>query len=700
MSGFLHQVGTFEARILQQTAPLGTSGRIHALRLRRRFQQPLSTRTQSSAAASAVLEKDLETPSITSIQNEVRNKMRESFKAPVGSNGGGEAGLTINGQPIDTIEFTPHSDPSPTHPPLYRPSKLSKDRRHDQFFYDYSKLLQRDYSTPEERENMTIDPQLIASEIQKAIETADPLTALIVISKLTTLPSGALIEVSEEQFTQLLKMMDPEYFFAPYIRFDKHVTARNPFYDSFFQSWDAVDHPRTVFLRLMTRLIRARQASGRPISSADYNHTLHIRRVLGDVQEGPLKYMQKFSTLDTKSYNDIMGALVNGGIWAQSEQKLRKQITSRYWPRNDEDKKREQVNKGRVVYVFEEMSRRGVQPNEETMCLLMATFAREADTDGIKQIMESAWGINIYKFLALGEEGIGHDFALDSPMRPTGRLLETLAHVFGTNQDIPLALRLMDFVSRRYGLPIPLSAWEEILERTYTLSVYKKKDTPSPHSTSKEHPRKALPPTAVENLWRTMTSAPYNVSPNIHMYDKIIRSQIARQRFGRAEQLMEEGRALHKQKIKAYRKLLHQWNRVQRGPDKVGEKERRALDQAIWTAKMEHHRSRQYIRAWVKKLIYRRSANGYDINPELAQSSMSGVVERWELFLPKKVEYKVMTGFVSLKPDTRAANAERVRGFLGLHNLAAKEERGQMGKEEAKMTDEEWESLNAENDEL
>ena len=253
------------------------------------------------------------------------------------------------------------------------------------------------------------------------------------------------------------------------------------------------------------------------------------------------------------------------------------------------------------------------------MCLLMTVFAREGDMEGIKQIFDTAWGINIYKFLALGEEGIGRDFSHDDAMRPTGRLLTTIAHIFGTNQDIPLALRLMDFVSRRYDLPIPLQAWEEILERTYTLSTYKK--ALREHSTSPEHPRKPLPKSAVQSLWRTMTSEPYNVQPNIHMYDKIIRSLISKQRFGVAEEMMEEGRTVHKSNVALHRKWLKKWadnvKNSHSGSSRTSVStsantaQRIQDDHNLWLASMRVHRSRQYIRQWVRGLIYRSGKQEY-----------------------------------------------------------------------------------------
>lgn len=672
MTGFLAQLGIREARVLASSAPLGTSGRIHAVRLRRLFQQPepatsIRGRRQQStiAEAEAILEKKEATDSdIGGLQDSIRHKLRALHLAPEDSNAGNEE-LTINGEPLDIAQFTPNSTQKPKHPPLYRPSKLkAAEERYDQFFYDYSHLLRRSPEPdPDAPPPPPTDPVTIAAEVDKILQTGNHHIAIVAIGRLASLPADALSEIQPEQFTALLKLMDPSYFFASHIRFDRSIPTRSPFYIEFFTDATDFHHPRNVFLRLLSKILKARKASGWPLTQEDHKFEISTRRVLGDVDKTPLNVllharMRTFpSTIE--AFNALLSTLVSGGVWASAAHRHKKQITSRFWPRNDEDVKEEQVNKGRAAYIFQKLTERGIPPNEETMCHMMTIFAREGDMDGVKQIFEATWGVNIYKFLALGEEGIGRDFDHDSPVRPTVRLLETIAHVFGTNQDIPLALRLMDFISRRYNLDIPLAAWEELIERTYTLSTYKKADRS--HSTSEEHPRKPLPQTSVYSLWKTMTAPPYNVQPNMPMYDKVIRSLIAKQRFGKAEELMEEGRVVHKSNVKSHRKALKSSAFQIANPGRTTPEKRILADHATWLSNMEMHRSRQFVRGWVKKLIWEADRNEWQKyeNGEY----MAGVVERWKLFLPKTVEYEVPTGRVKLRHDGLKENKERVQGF-------------------------------------
>ena len=641
------------------------------MRLRRLFQQPepaasIGGRRQQStiAEAEAILEKKEATDlDIGGLQDSIRHKLRALHLAPEGSNAGNEE-LTINGEPLDIAQFTPHSTHKPKHPPLYRPSKLkTAEERYDQFFYDYSHLLRRSPEPDPDATPPPTDPVTIAAEVDKILQTGNQHIAIVAIGRLASLPAEALSEIQPEQFTALLKLMDPSYFFASHIRFDRSIPTRSPFYIEFFTDATDFHHPRNVFLRLLSKILKARKASGWPLTQEDHKFEISTRRVLGDVDKTPLNVllharMRTFpSTIE--AFNALLSTLVSGGVWASAAHRHKRQITSRFWPRNDEDVKEEQVNKGRAAYIFQKLTERGIPPNEETMCHMMTIFAREGDMDGVKQIFEATWGVNIYKFLALGEEGIGRDFDHDSPVRPTVRLLETIAHVFGTNQDIPLALRLMDFISRRYNLDIPLAAWEELIERTYTLSTYKKADRS--HSTSEEHPRKPLPQTSVYSLWRTMTAPPYNVQPNMPMYDKVIRSLIAKQRFGKAEELMEEGRVVHKSNVRSHRKALKTSAFQIANPGRTTPAKRILADHATWLSNMEMHRSRQFVRGWVKKLIWEADRNEWQKyeNGEY----MAGVVERWKLFLPKTVEYEVPTGRVKLRHDGLKENKERVQGF-------------------------------------
>lgn len=662
MTGLLSRIGTVEARIFATPCPLGTSGRIYAQRLRRQFQQ--STRSESTvAAAAAILDEELSQASFDKAKQHAHNAFIGDA-AP--ASGRLDPDYTINGLPLNIARFIPNYGQKSDKPSLYKPTKQVSFRIYDQFFFNYKSLKRQfDPDAPSDYDNYC-DPNRIQAEVDRVLQSEDPHIALLAIARLSYLPSFGLVGITQQKFSELLKMADIEYFFGKHSDFDKYVPDRSPFYVRLRDA--TLPSERSPIFRLrgmLFKLFAKRQSCGAPLQLSDFKYVFSLWNIFGFATiEQPILDMMKRSGVkpDAELFNLRMNALVNEGVWSR-EHRYEKMITRIYWPLTDEKRQNEQVNRSKVSALFQEMMRSGVVATEETMCLMLTVFAREGDMDAVKHVLDSVWGINLYKFLALGEEGIGKDFADDSPIRPTGRLIETIAHVFGTNQDVALALRLMDFLSRRYELEIPLEAWEEILERAFILSTWKKPDRI--HSTSEKHPRKQLPKDAAENLWNTMTGPPYNVQPNMKMYDWIITSLIKRQAVVRAENLMEEGRVLHKQNVAKFVELMRAWrySKERHVPYyyKFSEATQQIrLEHEIWQAKMAMHRSRQYIREWVRDLIECRRWSEYNL---LSGDNMTGVIRNWKLYLPKKVKYQTTTGTVQLNTNAHQVNDFRVKDF-------------------------------------
>jgi hypothetical protein len=115
----------------------------------------------------------------------------------------------------------------------------------------------------------------------------------------------------------------------------------------------------------------------------------------------------------------------------------------------------------------------GVPGNEETFRLLITAMGREGDLDSIANILKRVWQIDVEALLAADETSVpsARSYPEDSPFYPSNKLLFTLAHAYGTNNNIPLALRLVDYVSSQYSLPIPIEVWNELFQWTYVLSL-------------------------------------------------------------------------------------------------------------------------------------------------------------------------------------------------------------------------------------
>jgi len=298
----------------------------------------------------------------------------------------------------------------------------------------------------------------------------------------------------------------------------------------------------------------------------------------------------------------------------------------------------------------------GVPGNEETFCLMITAMGREGDLDSIANILKRVWQIDVGALLAADETSVPspRSYPEDSPFYPSNKLLFTLAHAYGTNDNIPLALRLVDYVSGQYSLPIPIEVWNELFQWTYVLSltprVLKRKWVPVQHG--KEAGR--LPPQAVSSFWDTMISQPYNAKPTLDMYSRFMSSLAYRQRFGEMQLRMEEGRALHRAAVREYtrsRAVFHSTRR--KSPTWL--RDQRARDLAY--ARLRLAINRQHIRKWVRLLIHHGSRSLYDT--EWATHELPKVIKNWMLFLPRVVKYPIRSGDVRLYAQSRCLHRKR-----------------------------------------
>ena len=125
-----------------------------------------------------------------------------------------------------------------------------------------------------------------------------------------------------------------------------------------------------------------------------------------------------------------------------------------------------------IVLLFDRMIGHGLLGNETTFVLMMTAMGREGDMKGVQAILKKVWSIDAEKIVSDDDPSseIAELYPEGSPLRPTNSLLFTVAHIFGSNNDIPAALSLVDHVSRQYSLRIPRKVWSHLLEWPFVLS--------------------------------------------------------------------------------------------------------------------------------------------------------------------------------------------------------------------------------------
>lgn len=166
----------------------------------------------------------------------------------------------------------------------------------------------------------------------------------------------------------------------------------------------------------------------------------------------------------------------------------------------------------KVLTVFRKLVAAGVQGDEATFTNVMVGMSREGDLSGVKSILKSVWNVDVDMLSAYDEEEIeGPTFYQEgSPLRPSSRLLFTIAHVFGSNNQAAAAFGLIDYVSRNYNLPIAPAVWRELCVWTRVLS-----SRPTPTRLRQGNAEGQIFWKVFENLWQIMTDEPHNLVPDV-----------------------------------------------------------------------------------------------------------------------------------------------------------------------------------------
>ncbi|KAK0637415.1 mitochondrial ATPase expression-domain-containing protein [Bombardia bombarda] len=291
-----------------------------------------------------------------------------------------------------------------------------------------------------------------------------------------------------------------------------------------------------------------------------------------------------------------------------------------------------------IIKLYHMMRIKSGLAEERILCALMIPLARTGSmTDIEDMILRPFYHINVDR-LRNGEINFGRSFRRDSPMYPTERFLETLIIAYCANAEIGTAMKVVDFVSRWYNVPISDRLWFRILEWAYVQSSH-------PAVTEWKlsmFPNKVLTGEAVQMVWDTMTSEPYNVQPGFDQYIILIKSLLGRNLLREAleETLMLEPylKFLREEVEAAFYK--HSIAR-ELGFDTKGE-----LMIAWQRARARHEAARYTFQRMFKTMLKRVKPTGHD--DELAVRIIPQIIAAFRSVMPTMVKYSVSTGMVTI----------------------------------------------------
>lgn len=102
-------------------------------------------------------------------------------------------------------------------------------------------------------------------------------------------------------------------------------------------------------------------------------------------------------------------------------------------------------------------------PDEDLLCAAINASARSGRRMYALMILEVFYGIETQYFKERGELVMRGGFAIDpaSPLYPTEKLLAAVGRAFGATADAASAMKLINYISRRYDVPVPREIWSE-----------------------------------------------------------------------------------------------------------------------------------------------------------------------------------------------------------------------------------------------
>ncbi|KAL7920702.1 hypothetical protein ACQKWADRAFT_153095 [Trichoderma austrokoningii] len=303
----------------------------------------------------------------------------------------------------------------------------------------------------------------------------------------------------------------------------------------------------------------------------------------------------------------------------------------------------------------------GHEMDEDLLCTSMVAFARSSSLRSIqKMILENYYGIIITKTDTAGQPADyqisgGRDIPPNSPLTPTPRLLHAIVEAFGSMSHIVLGTRLLDFVSRRYNIPIPHKTWSSLLNWTYISASKPFKPIRDIQTGELSTSSSAAD---VRHIWAAMTSEPYSITPTFADLDIYIKTLINQRSFGQAIA------AIRAHAIPHHASLLQTYHAAL--ADEILQLDALAtLSKALastLTARATARRRRaqllkdhthHLIASWFSRLLKSASATKPARGGSFAQTRIPDLLLEFPDFFHPQVRYRTAQGHVVLqRPDT------------------------------------------------
>ena len=303
-----------------------------------------------------------------------------------------------------------------------------------------------------------------------------------------------------------------------------------------------------------------------------------------------------------------------------------------------------------VLTRFRTLIAANLRGNEATFTNVMVAMGRERDLTGVKSILKSVWNIDADMLNEYDEEEIESPtfYEEGTPLRPSVRLLFTIVHVFGTNNQVGVAFALLDYVSRNYNLPITQEVWFELCIWTRVACAYR----------TQAQKRKGEAVGQVdwrvfEKLWQVMTDEPHNIVPTVPFwYHRVANLERARMLDDEADSTrqMLAGLAITKARAtELFREMMYLIEHL-KGHDVEQPLTAEFLDKRrdFIIASQEYDRDLQMTVVAVRRIFNERFWAGGRMEHEWATRRLPVLLAEFVEYAPDAIEYHTPTGIVQL----------------------------------------------------
>ncbi|KAJ5697558.1 hypothetical protein N7488_011242 [Penicillium malachiteum] len=322
-------------------------------------------------------------------------------------------------------------------------------------------------------------------------------------------------------FIEALHLLSPAHFVEPFRSLHHPLHPWSTLLHHVKRAEEVFDD----FVRSLYTIVGYRVAAGNVLGLAEYTHLLDCAKSMGN---GPfaedlwLSMKQDKVEPDGTCYNHYIGAKVWDHCYVGEEAYHLRILPTSYKKR----RMREQnigwrgYSTGKLsirritLEAFREMRKAGYLPDERTYINVMVASARTGHIRAVNHLLQTVWNIDVEALKETADHSKLPPATAYEPwsaIHPTKELLFAVVHAFGTNSDIAGAVHTIQFISTSYDIPIPPEVWHELFERAYVLSRVRK---PS-EGRYYENTVGKISSELVEQIFKTMTSEPYNVVPRL-----------------------------------------------------------------------------------------------------------------------------------------------------------------------------------------